>query len=291
MRFQIHHETIYHYTGLVFPEPHTVRLRPASNSDQTLHRFDLRIEPEPAGVTAVVDSGDNDANIAWFNGQTETLRIVIDSVVETHRANPFDFLLMPGAERAPFTYPPATERALRTFMDERGGDEDDGDDEDGDGPLRQLGAEVLRAANHDTIAFLTSLNQRLHEMITVDIRETGTPFSPLHTLETGHGACRDIAVLFMAVCRRMGLASRFVSGYRFGGDEPDGHELHAWAQVFLPGGGWRAFDPTAGLAVGDEHVTLAAAADPLLAAPVSGNFRGTGVTAKMEAKLSIEEVK
>lgn len=289
MRFRIHHETEYRYSGPVFPEPHTIRLRPASNSDQTLHRFDLRIEPEPAGVTAIVDSGGNDANIAWFNGQTESLRIFIDSVLETHRANPFDFLLTGGADRVPFTYPSVTKRALRSFMDERGGEENGGDEDGGNDPLRRLGDQVLREAKHDTITFLTSLNQRLHEMITVDIRETGTPFAPLHTLEAGHGACRDIAVLFMAVCRRMGLAARFVSGYRFGGDGPDGHELHAWAQVFLPGGGWRAFDPTAGLAVGDEHVTLAAA-DPLLAAPVSGNFRGTGVTAKMDVTLAIEAV-
>ena len=87
------------------------------------------------------------------------------------------------------------------------------------------------------------------------------------------GACRDLTVLFMACCRSVGLASRFVSGY--GPGEKNEHPyLHAWPEVYLPGGGWRGYDPTQGLAVGDGYVALAAGPHPELAAPDIRSYSG-----------------
>ena len=105
---------------------------------------------------------------------------------------------------------------------------------------------------------------------------------------TRTGACRDLTVLFMECCRSLGLAARFVSGYQEGDKGTDRRYMHAWAEVYLPGGGWRGFDPTHGIAVTDRHVAVASGPTPATAAPISGTFRGTGAIARMEAALRIE---
>ena len=112
----------------------------------------------------------------------------------------------------------------------------------------------------------------------VTVHPTGDPWPPEKTLADRTGSCRDIAVLFCEVCRAAGLPSRFVSGYAVDPDHSGCHHLHAWSEIYLPGAGWRGFDPTLGLAVADRHVSLAAARLPALAAPTSGVYRGTGVT-------------
>ena len=101
------------------------------------------------------------------------------------------------------------------------------------------------------------------------------------------GSCRDLAVLFCAACRAVGLAARFVSGYERDASLQENGDLHAWADVYLEGGGWRGYDPSRALAVASTHVAVAAASDPLLASPVSGTFRGAA-TAKLEFSISMQ---
>jgi len=108
-------------------------------------------------------------------------------------------------------------------------------------------------------------------------------------LRRKEGACRDLAVLFMDICRSLGLAARFVSGYKYSPDTPDQHELHAWAEVYLPGAGWRGYDPSWGLAVADHHVALAAGPAPQDAMPVTGTFRGTDVLSSLDYSVEIED--
>jgi SAM-dependent methyltransferase len=119
-------------------------------------------------------------------------------------------------------------------------------------------------------------------------RLDGEPMFPADTLASRTGACRDTAMLYVAACRSLGLAARFVSGYSMHHpEEVSEHELHAWAEVYLPGAGWRGYDPSLGLAVADGHVVLAAAPDHHLAAAVSGSYRGTGVASTMRYAVEV----
>src|ERR1019366_3681614 len=107
------------------------------------------------------------------------------------------------------------------------------------------------------LPFLDRLSQTLFTRLERGIRVEGAAQAPAHTLAIGRGACRDVTVLFMAACRSLGIAARFVSGYHAKADTPDGQRhMHAWPEVFLPGLGWRGFDPTHGIAVTDGHVAL-----------------------------------
>src|SRR4029077_8220858 len=94
--------------------------------------------------------------------------------------------------------------------------------------------------------------------------------------------------LYIDACRCVGLAARFVSGYQDSYRNMGKRDLHAWAEVYLPGAGWRGYDPTRGLAVADHHVAVAAACDPYLAAPVIATYRGSNVEAELTAEVKIE---
>jgi transglutaminase-like putative cysteine protease len=140
------------------------------------------------------------------------------------------------------------------------------------------------------VAFLTNLNWYLYESFGHTIRGEGPAHPPEVTLRERQGTCRDLAVLFCAACRLVGIAARFVSGYeREAATQPQAY-MHAWAEAYLPGGGWRGYDPTQGLAVSKSHVAVAAAADPSLAAPITGTYRGAA-PARMEfgIALAVEE--
>lgn len=128
----------------------------------------------------------------------------------------------------------------------------------------------------ETIATLTSINRKIANELQYNMREEPGVQSPATTLATG-GSCRDFATLFNEICRHCGLATRFVSGYVFNENMPEGHRAtHAWSEVFLPGSGWRGFDPSSGLIVSGNHIATAVHRHPEFVPPVSGSFIGSG---------------
>lgn len=276
MRFRVVHTTTYSYSHAVFLEPHVIRLRPRSDPAQRELAYSLAVEPSPLRLSHALDSEGNSAACAWFEGTAERLEIVSRLEVETLRGNPFDFLWRDGAHRLGFRY--AEQEALARFLraDET--------------PRLEPTAWALARSGGETLPFLMRLNERIAASLEVAEREHGEPYSPQETLQRGQGACRDLAVLFCACCRQAGLAARFVSGYNAGGGEVKQHRLHAWAEVYLPGGGWRGFDPADGLAAAERHIALAAAARPADAAAVSGSFRKTGAASRMTSLVKLERL-
>src|SRR5262249_22663127 len=142
-------------------------------------------------------------------------------------------------------------------------------------------AALSRALAHecqgDTIEFLMRLARRIAETCKSITRDGGDALPAELTLAQRQGACRDLAVLHIEACRQAGLAARYVSGYHEADAGRHDDHMHAWSEVYLPGGGWRGFDPSTGLAVADRHVALAAGAHAASAAPIVGSFRGNAV--------------
>jgi transglutaminase-like putative cysteine protease len=159
----------------------------------------------------------------------------------------------------------------------------------------QLAQEIADEVKGNTLSFLNTLNERIYQDCEHIVRETGEAWQAELTWNAKRGSCRDFAVLFMEVCRAMGLATRFVSGYQEGDLDQDERHLHAWVEVYLPGGGWRGYDPTHGLAIADRHIALVASPVPSYASPIVGAITpvksaietGKPPESKMEAHVSI----
>lgn len=278
MLYKIEHITRYAYSKEVFLEPHIVRLRPRSDSAQTLKKFEIDVNPKPSGITTILDSG-GDSVFLWFEDMTDSLEIICRSEVETKRGNPFDYILATDrAHRLPMEYGSPSETVLEPY---RIPSSDFGDDFDG------FVARIMLESSNDSLKFLSTLNSYINDNFTHKLREDGPAQEPEETLSKMNGTCRDFVVLFNEAARSMGFAARFVSGYTEGDLSLMQNYLHAWSEVYIPGGGWRGYDPTLGLSVADQHVAIATGATPIEASPVSGSFRGTGAEAIMSFEISI----
>lgn len=286
MLYQITHTTTYTYTGSVQLQPHLVRLRPRSNGWQTLQMFMLSVTPEPTAQSQITDLDGNALIKVWFPQTfTERLEIRVQSQVATHEANPFNYLMEPWALQLPIDYPSSLLVRLQPYLTGQNLKYAAAVD----AIALQLAQEIYQTTAGNTTQFLNELNQRIYEDCKYMIRETGAPLPPGVTWSQKQGSCRDLTVLFIEVCRAIGLAARFVSGYQEGDLNRDDRHLHAWAEVYLPGAGWRGYDPTHGLAVSDRHIALVASSTASDAAPVSGSFKQTGgIQSSMTYHLQIQ---
>jgi transglutaminase-like putative cysteine protease len=285
MRYQICHHTRYSYQQPVTLHHHILRLCPRSDGSQKLLSFNLDISPTPEKQAPVVELDGNHTMGVWFDSTPNSeLLITTTSEVETYRDNPFNYLAEPWAASLPIDYPSTVASMLVPYLHN---------------PLYpmaspnvvELAQEIVHQVDANVGFFLTTLTQRIYETCQYVVRPTGAPLPPGITWAQKLGSCRDFTLLFMEACRAVGLAARFVSGYEEGDATVSERDLHAWAEVYIPGGGWRGFDPTHGLAVADRHVALVASAFPELTAPVSGSTKEGGlVQARLETDVSVKVV-
>jgi transglutaminase-like putative cysteine protease len=278
MRIAITHSTTYTYAKPVALAPHIIRLRPRCDGALWLIHFDIRIEPQPSALSHCFDLEGNTVAHAWFDGKTDRLCVTGRSEVETVRTNASDYLLDSQAWRLPPRYPGGLERLLAAYTSRS----------ESDDHVDQFAQEIDSEAGGNTLSFLDGLTRRLYETCTRVIRETGKPQEPAFTLQQRQGSCRDLTVLFIDVCRAVGIAARFVSGYRRYGRDPAKRYMHAWPEVFLPGAGWRSYDPTQTTVVTDLHVAVAASHEAAGAAPIQGAYFGETVSSTMEASVQID---
>jgi len=282
MRIAVTHSTRYSYDAPVYLGPHTIRLHPREDGSQRLQQQQLSISPQPAGQAQQLDPEGNVALQVWFDGPATELAVLSSFSVETLRENPFDFLLPAPAELVlPMKYPAALAPVLAHYIHgPTNGNRVD--------PAVRAFAESCSAeAGRQAMPFLITLTDTLWREWKHIVRPEGASRPAAETLERREASCRDLAVLFIESCRSLGLAARFVSGYEQTAAIAEHAYMHAWAEVFIPGGGWRAYDPSRGVAVSTMHVPVAAAAHPEMAAPISGLYRGKA-RARMQVAISMQ---
>lgn len=287
MHVALSHRTIYRYDRLVSLGPQVVRLRPAPHCRTRILSYSLKVRPERHFLNWQQDPHGNWLARFVFPDRTRELAIEVDLTAEMAVINPFDFFLEPSAEQVPLTYEPLLRKDLEPYLECAP-----------PGPrLAAWLAEVPRGTT-GTVDFLVHLNQRLWRDVRYLIRLEPGVQTPEETLALASGSCRDSAWLLVNILRQLGLAARFVSGYLIqlkldvkaldgpSGAAQDFTDLHAWADVYLPGAGWIGLDPTSGLLAGEGHLPLAATPDPQNAAPVTGVVDPCEVTFDVAMKVA-----
>ena len=275
MRVLLQHRSRYEYGRPATLGTHTIRLRPASHSKAKVETYSLHVEPECKLRWQQDPANNYVAQLTFPAGRPVTaLELRVELAVDVRPVNPFDFFVDPRAERVPFPYAHAIAPDLAPYLDPT-------DDAYAGGPLLRTFLDELPREGK-TMDFLVALNTAVNRRLRYVIREEAGVWTPEQTLAEGRASCRDSATLLVAALRSRGLAARFVSGYLVQltdegmiPDAPRGvtHDvvdLHAWAEAYIPGGGWIGLDATSGLLCGEGHVPLACTARPAAAAPIDG---------------------
>jgi uncharacterized protein (DUF2126 family)/transglutaminase-like putative cysteine protease len=271
MRVRIKHVTDYRYGGKAAFGPHLIRLRPAEHTRAQVLSYNLDVSPK-CQIRWQQDPWGNRIARATFEKEVEADRLVVsvDAAFDIRPVNPFDFFLDDRCEHVPFAYPDGLAEELAPFLVLPNASK----------KLKEFAAAVPMKGH--VVDYLVALNSTVAKGVRYIIRNESGIQTSHETLTIGAGSCRDSAVLLVDALRLNGLAARFCSGYLIQladeGNIPDvakgvGRDvldLHAWAEVYVPGAGWIGLDGTSGLLTGEGHIPLAATVGPDLAAPISG---------------------
>ena len=287
IRVALRHETHYEFDKPISVAPHLIRLRPAPHCRTPVDAYSLKISGGEYFINWQQDPFGNHVARLVFPDKMTSLGIEVELVAPMTVINPFDFFVEEYAEHFPFAYKDALKKELAPYLET-----------EKPGPKLAKWLAAVEREERSITDFLVSLNQRLADDIQYMIRMEPGVQSPEQTLTLGSGSCRDSAWLLVHICRHLGLAARFVSGYLIqltadvkaldgpSGTETDFTDLHAWTEVFVPGAGWIGLDPTSGLLAGEGHLPLAATAEPSSAAPITGATEPCEVTFSFDMSVT-----
>jgi len=280
------HRTAYAYDRSIIMGPQTVRLRPAPHCRTPILAYSLKVTPEKHWLNWLQDPFGNFLARVVLLEPTEEFSVTVDLIADMAVINPFDFFVEESVEAWPFEYDPVLAAELKPNMEPLP-----------ETPKLARYVRDLGVTSTVTIDFLCDLNRKLSQDIGYLIRMEPGVQTPDETLTRASGSCRDSAWLLVQIVRRLGLAARFVSGYLIqlkpdekpldgpAGATKDFTDLHAWAEVYVPGAGWIGLDPTSGLLASEGHIPLAATPNPSSAAPISGAHDKAEVTFAFDMRI------
>ena len=267
MKKKIIHKLSYKYESHVSLNEHFICLKPRSNCFQKLYNFDLEILPVSHSIFPLLSANGDDLFKVSFKEPTNFLVINAKSEIETQRHpdiyksnNNYDLSLPLNIN--------SINSSLNGFVE---GWFPNGQH---DPAAIKIAQEALVGIENNLLAFLYQLIELIKERVKYTPRHVGPAWTSGRTLCERVGSCRDLAMLLMETCRSVGIPSRFVSGYQFMDNPSEKYELHAWTEIFIPGLGWRGFDPSGSGLINNKYITLASASKPEFVAPVRGSFFG-----------------
>lgn len=292
LQYDIVHTTTYRYQEPVRFGEHRVMFRPRDSHDQRVLATDLQVTPA-SDIRLIQDPHSNSIALVRPREEADALTIVCAFTIEHVHGEVLEHPLSPSAAFLPVAYDVQEhldlEHYLRPHYD------------DPDGVLADWSRSfLLNEGPTGTRDMLVRMNEFIRANFGYAARDEEGTQTPLQTLTLKSGTCRDFALLMMEAVRRLGLAARFVSGYLYDPalDDAAGDDAgqpitgagvtHAWMQVYLPGAGWVAFDPTNNIFGGSRLFRVAVTRDPAHAAPVSGSWFGKpGAYVGMDVSVTV----
>jgi transglutaminase-like putative cysteine protease len=279
-RIKIQHLTEYLFPTTVTLQQHYLLLRPREGHDLRIESSILNITPAYQ-IKWYRDVFDNSLAAVTFLQPSNKLTIASEVVIQHYEEAPLDFWIDDYAVNYPFSYAQTDWQDLAAFQQLIFANDQHAVAQ----WLTQLG---LKNVQINTFELLTRLNEAIYTQFRYQIREEPGVQSPATTLNKLSGSCRDYATLLIEACRHLGLASRFVSGYLHApATEVGNATTHAWAEVYLPGTGWKGFDPTAGKVTGTQHIAVAVSRNPETIPPVAGSFIGPNTPPQLIVNVQV----
>jgi len=286
MLLRIDHITEYRYRRAVGLTPHRLRLHPRGVPGLRILRSELRIHPGEHSLHWSLDAEGNVLGVATFPAESNCLRIESSLLLDQRITNPFDFLLEGRALRLPLFYDDRERQFLVPFLQSS----DPGSTRE----VSLLAEPFLRgvSAKDSTLYFLTAFTRAIPALFRYSLRHEPGVQTAEETITRREGTCRDFAHLFIESVRSAGLAARYVSGYLCSSPGSAGeNHTHGWCEVYLPGAGWRGFDPTNGILAGAHHVAVATSLTAGDIPPVEGSYCGEdGLLDAHEVTISAREL-
>lgn len=274
------HLTEYLFADFVTLQPHRLLLRPREGHDIRIRSSQLDITPAHS-LRWHRDVYNNSVATVSFEEAANRLAITSEVILEHYDADPLDFVVSDYAVNYPFQYQSQEESDLAPFLEPNY----PFDQQRLNDWFQQTG---ILQSGMQTYVLLSELAAWIANNMQYRMREEPGVQTPGETIDYGSGSCRDFAALFMEICKQQGLACRFVSGYLHAPSTEVGNgSTHAWAEVYLPGPGWKGFDPTIGELSDNRHITVAVARHPEWIPPVAGSFIGNVQTPSLNVDVQV----
>ncbi|MGK0137474.1 MAG: hypothetical protein ACI9DJ_000918 [Algoriphagus sp.] len=272
IRVAIRHQMHYEYDKFINVSPQVIRLKPAVHSRTPISSYSLKIFPENHFINWQQDPFGNFQARVVFPEKINHLYVDVEVIADLIVLNPFDFFVDDYADKFPFKYDLELKKELSPYFEisESGS------------LLQEFLDTKIPKSEMPIVDFLVAINQALFSQVNYTIRLEAGIQTCEETLSKELGSCRDSAWVLVQIFRHLGLAARFVSGYLVqltsdqksldgpSGPDADFTDLHAWAEVFIPGAGWIGLDATSGLFAGEGHIPLSCTPSPGSAAPITG---------------------
>ena len=282
MRARLIHRFDYRYSEPVLLGSHRFCLRPRPHGFQRLITYGLQVSPDPSQLYDLLAAGGDTITRARFLGESDHLTVVATSEVETYNPPLIEACLDEDMARLPVTIGKLNPDLLSNLQGWLPNGQHDA-------AAMDLAQEALMGSDQRSLTFLQQLVEMIQDRVKYTQRHVGPAWPAGRTLKERVGSCRDLAMLMIECCRSMGLPARFVSGYHLVEPKPERYDLHAWAEVYLQGAGWRGFDPSGQGAVDDRYIPVATSSKSDLTAAISGSFSGPpGVKSTLEWEISAE---
>ena len=267
MKIKYIHNLEYSYEESVQLGEHRLCIKPRSHGFQRLINFNLNISPNPKILYPLLAASGEEINRITFEGYTDSLSIKAISEVETFK-HP---CILDGVKERDLTLPFCRSIINRDLQGALEGWMPNGQH---DPSAVELAQESLAGSSNNALSFTFQLIEIIQDRVKYTKRHTGPAWPASRTLRERVGSCRDLAMLMVEACRSVGIPSRFVSGYHFEDPLPKEFELHAWAELYIPGAGWRGFDPSGKGLIDERYLTLVSSSKSNLTAVITGNFKG-----------------
>jgi transglutaminase-like putative cysteine protease len=254
MRIRIAHRNTYRYDPPAAGVIQVLRLTPRNHEGQYVMQWRIDVSAD-ARLAFHEDAFGNITHVFSADGPFDDLVVEVDGEIETQNTN--------GVVRG------TVERfGPSLFLRDTGLTQ-------ADQTMRDFAQGIRASKAGEILAELHGLLDHLHETMAHEAADPRSTANAAEAFARKRGAPQDVSHVFIGAARSLGIPTRYVSGY-YGGGENAGADVHAWAEAFVPGLGWVAFDPTYGFCPTDSHVRIAIGLDSLGAAPVRGTRYGSG---------------